>query len=179
MSQSTISLSADTPPLRSSPGLWVWIVLLLAGAFELWDALTSVPLLFGNLSEIPGPGLGGALMTAKIALRPVFAAGVILASLLAATRTAIVLMAAIAVIGFVAEMPSLAQHGLELGRGSWSYDLFNIALQVAAPLGAMVAMALAIRDRGLGIAVLLSVMPMLLNILGVVVFTIGVMIYGF
>jgi hypothetical protein len=39
----------------------------LAALFEALQALPSVPILFGDMSEIPGPGSGGFLIKAHIA----------------------------------------------------------------------------------------------------------------
>ena len=53
-------LAADTAPAASAPRhLGLRAVLILAALFEAAQALPNVPTLFGDMSEIPGPGFGG------------------------------------------------------------------------------------------------------------------------
>jgi hypothetical protein len=41
------------------------MMLIIAALFEAFDALSSATILFGDMSEIPGPGFGGFLVEAR------------------------------------------------------------------------------------------------------------------
>jgi hypothetical protein len=58
---SATTLSGATPaPIRAQRLLGLYLPLFLTAAIEAFDGLSQVPALFGDISEIPGPGLGGA-----------------------------------------------------------------------------------------------------------------------
>jgi hypothetical protein len=59
--------AADAAPVPAPRHLALRVVLIVAALLEAFDALSSVPTLFGDMSEIPGPGLGGFLIKAHIA----------------------------------------------------------------------------------------------------------------
>lgn len=106
------------------------LLLAVAAALELTGGLKDLPILFGDTSEIPGPRIGGWIITAKIALQPVFA---LLALAFAANgkiRHALVAMAAVVAVNWLSYMPSVALHGLELqGDGAGGLiTLFEIVL---------------------------------------------------
>jgi len=61
---------ADAGSAQTAAPRWPQLVLLIAAAIELLNALSGVPVLFGNLSDVPGPGIGGAIIVTKIALMP-------------------------------------------------------------------------------------------------------------
>jgi hypothetical protein len=63
--------AAEAPP-KAAPR-WPRLILLVAAAIEFLTGLSDLPILFGNLSEVPGPGIGGAIIVAKIALTPLIA----------------------------------------------------------------------------------------------------------
>ena len=63
----------------SQPRRWPGLLLLIAAIIEFLGGLGALPILAGDLSEVPGPGLGGAIIIATIILRPIAAArGVVL-----------------------------------------------------------------------------------------------------
>ncbi len=122
---------------------WAQLLLATAAALELIGGLEKdLPILLGDTSEIPGPGLGGWIITAKIALQPVFA---LLALVFAANgkiRHALVAMAAVVAINWLSYMPSVALHGLEL-QGDGAGGLITLFEIVLAPLMAIAVVVLA------------------------------------
>jgi hypothetical protein len=74
-------------------------------------------------------------------------------------------------------MPPVVLHGLEFGSGLAA--LQTTAQIIAFPLMAACAIALAARDRRLGLATALVGIPTLFNVFGVIAFAIGVSLYGF
>ena len=54
--------ASTTDPAPAAPRrLSLRIILIIAALLEGFDALSSVSILFGDMSEIPGPGFGGFL----------------------------------------------------------------------------------------------------------------------
>ena len=73
-------------------------------------------------------------------------------------------------------MPSVVLHGLEFnGIGAFETP----AQIIAFPLMAACAIALAARDRRLGLATALVSIPTFFNVFGVIAFAIGVSLHGF
>ena len=75
---------ATAVPPRTHRLLGIYILLVLVAVIETFDGLSSAPILFGDMSEIPGPGIGGAVVKAYVAGHPVLA---LAALLLAAPAT--------------------------------------------------------------------------------------------
>lgn len=157
---------------------WARLVLATAAALELASGLKDLPILFGDTSEIPGPGLGGWIISAKIALQPMFA---LLALVFAASgriRGALVAMAAVVFANWLSYLPSIALRGLEF-QGDGAGGLVTLLEIVVAPLVAAAVVALAWLGKRLTLATLLAVFHTALSVLFVVLFAIGVAIYGF
>ena len=60
---SATALDDTTPaPVRAPrlPGLY--LLLIIMAAIEAFDGVSHAPILFGDMSEIPGPGIGGAII---------------------------------------------------------------------------------------------------------------------
>ena len=168
---------ADTAPAPAAPRLLgLRIVLIIAGLLEAFDALSSVPTLFGDMSEIPGPGVGGFLIKAHIAGHPVLALAVLVFAAIGRVRHAIIALAAIVFMTWLNYMPSVVLHGLEF-RGVGAFE--TPVRIIAFPLMAACAVALAARNQRLRLATALTSLPTFYNLIGLIVFAIGVGIYGF
>jgi hypothetical protein len=169
--------SADTIPAPTAPRrLGLRVVLIIAALLESFDALSSVPTLFGDMSEIPGPGLGGFLIKAHIATHPVLALAVLAFAVVGRVRYAIIALAAIVFMTWLNYMPSVVLHGLEFkGVGAFETPVRVIAF----PLMAACAIALAVRNQRLGIATALASLPTFYSLIGLIIFAVGVSIYGF
>jgi hypothetical protein len=68
MNSVTPTTDASAPTAPRMLGLCVMLIVL--AAIEIFDSLSSVSILFGDMSEIPGPGLDGFLIKAHIATHP-------------------------------------------------------------------------------------------------------------
>jgi hypothetical protein len=152
------------------------IVLIIAGLLEAFDALSSVPTLFGDMSEIPGPGVGGFLIKAHIATHPLLALAVLVFAAIGRVRYAIIALAAIVFMTWLNYMPSVVPHGLEF-RGVGAFE--TPVRIIAFPLMAACAIALAARNQRLRLATALASIPTFYSLIGLIVFAIGVGIYGF
>jgi len=143
---------------------WPRAALLVAAAIELMSNLPSVAVLFGDTSQ-----MAGAMIMAKIALAPVVA----FAALFFAVRGpvapyALLAFAALILLTWASFLPSFRLNPPTLENGAFGLAFAAYQL-VLAPLIAAVVMVLALSGKR----------PVLLGVLAVIVFAIGVMIYGF
>ena len=171
------ALVADAAPASAAPRhLGLRTVLIIAALLEGFDALTSVPTLFGDMSEIPGPGFGGFLIKAHIATHPVLALATLVFAAIGRVRYAVIALGAIVFMSWLNDMPSVVLHGLEF-RGIGAFE--TPVRIIAFPLMAACAIVLAARDRRLRLATALASIPTFYSLLGLMIFAIGVSIYGF
>ena len=165
------ALPTDNAPAPRLLGLRV--VLFIMALFEAYDGLSNVSILFGDMSKIPGPGLGGFLIKAYIASHPLLALAVLVFTVVGSVRYAIISLAAIAFMTWLNYLPS--------GDGfDFSISGFEAAVRmIAFPLMAACAIALAARNQRLGIAAVLVSIPTLFTLFFVIAFVVSVAIYGF
>ena len=172
---SATALNDASAPVRAPRLLGLYLLLILVAAIEAFDGLSHVPTLFGDMSEIPGSGVGGAIIKAYIASHPLLA----LAALALATmgrRYAIMALGALLLMNWLNYMPSVVRHGLDFGGLSALQTPMQI---IAFPLMGACAIALAARKERLGLATMLVSIPTLFGVLAVIAFGISVFLYGF
>ncbi len=172
----------DTPPAgtvaSAAPPLWLRIALVIVAAIETLNALSDFPGIFYEWNHTePLVIFAQRLTTAKIALAPLFAGAALVYASIARVRYAIAALAVLALLRWLVEIPSLFIHGLELS--ATGPGLFMFAWWFIYPLIGVTALALAYRNRRLVLAGALVSLPTLAGIAMVVIFAIGVMIYGF
>jgi hypothetical protein len=170
--------AADTnlsPPAPRHLGLRT--VLFIAALFEAYQALPDVPMLFGDMSEIPGPGFGGFLIKAYMATHAPLALAALVFAAIGNVRYAIIALGAVVIMTWLNWMPSVVRHGLKFGSLYSSVE--ETAQIIGFPLMAACGIAYAARNRRLGIATALVSLPTFWFWLGVIAFAIGVSIHGF
>jgi hypothetical protein len=165
-------LVADTAlaPATAPRLIGLRVVLMIAALLEAFDAL------FGDISEIPGPGFGGFLIKAPIATHPVLALATLVFAAIGRVRYAVIALGAIVFMTWLNYMPSVVRHGLEF-RGVGAFE--TPVRIIAFPLMAACAVALAARNQRLRLATALASIPTFYSLIGVIIFAIGVSIYGF
>jgi hypothetical protein len=164
---------------RDAPVPRGWRLLLSAvAAVQFLGGLRDLSLLFANLSEVPGPGLGGAIIIANIILQPIFGLIALVCAASGRIGAALLAMAAIILMTWLNWLPSVARHGLDF-KGTLFVSLQLIFQIVIAPLLAVTVATLAVRSSRTALAIGLAVLPTLVSLLGVVAFGIGVARYGF
>jgi hypothetical protein len=169
------------PPALAEPApaprhLGLRVVLIIAAVLEAFDALSSVSILFGDMSEIPGPGLGGLLIKAHIATHLPLALAALVFAAIGRVRYAIIAAGAVVAMTWLNYMPSVVLHGLEFG----GIGAFETPVRIIAfPLMAACAIALAARNQRLGLATALASLPTFYSLIGLIIFAIGIGIYGF
>ena len=133
-----------------------------SGAFDLHDAPLS---------------LGQFLINAKLAVHPFFATAALVLAGTGRVRGAIIALAVYILAAWPAELQPIPKFGIE-----WDFSPVGLSIfaeQAVFPPLAIAAIILAHRDRHLWLATLFVALPPANLLLGVIVFTIIIMIYGF
>ncbi|MEO8422269.1 MAG: hypothetical protein ABI457_13855 [Hyphomicrobium sp.] len=167
---------AGVPAAR--PRRWPGLLLLIVALIEFMGGLGSLPILAGNLDEVPGPGLGGNIIVATIILRPIAAAAALFFLVRGNLPGALVSMAVVILVGWISYLPSVQLHGLEM-EADGAGGLLTFALIILPPILVLAITGLALTGKRLTLATLLAILPTLVGILSVIAFGIGVAIYGF
>ncbi|KRR21085.1 hypothetical protein CQ14_21625 [Bradyrhizobium lablabi] len=176
MTSATTLSDAASVAARPPRLLGLYLLLIIMAAIEAFEGLSHAPMLFGDMSEIPGPGLGGAIITAYVASHPLLALAALAFATIGRLRYAIIALGALVLMNWLNYMPSVMRHGLDFG----GLSAFQTPVQIIAfPLMGACAIALAIRQERLGLAALLVSIPTLFDLLAVIAFGISVFLYGF
>ena len=156
--------------------LGLYLLLIIIAAIESFDGLSNASILFGDMSQIPGPGVGGAIIKAYIASHPVLALAALGFATIGRLRYAIIALGALVLMTWLNFMPSVVRHGLDFN----GISAFETPVRIIAfPLMGACAIALAARSQRLGLATLLVGIPTLYGVMAVVAFGIGVFLHGF
>ena len=163
----------------AQPAKWARLLLLVAAMIEFLGGLGSLPILLGDLNEVPGPGLDGQIILAGIVLRPLLALAALYFTVRGKILYALAAMAFIILMAWLSYVPSVRLHGLDFSQG----DAFTAAMLgwelIVAPVVALAVAGLALRETQLTLATVLAVLPTLAHVLSVIAFGISVAIYGF
>ena len=176
MTSATTVNNAAPAPARAPRLFGLYLLLIIMAAIEAFDGLSHLPALFGNMSEIPGPGVGGAIIKAHIASHPLLALAALVFATVGRLRYAIMALGVLVLLTWLNFMPSVVRHGLDF-RGVSAFE--TPVRIIAFPLMAACAIALSARSQRLGLAVALVSIPTLYSVCAVIAFGIGIMIYGF
>jgi len=175
MSSATLPDAAPVP-MRPPRLLGLYLLLIIIAAIEAFEGLSHAPMLFGDMSEIPSPGLGGAIIKAYVAGHPLLALAALAFATVGRLRYAIMALGTLVVMNWLDYMPSVVRHGLDFG----GLSAFQTPVQIIAfPLLGACAIALAARKERLALAALLVSIPTLFDVFGVIAFGISVFLYGF
>ncbi len=162
----------DAPP---APLGWLRIALVVIAGVETWLALDDFPGAF----DLLGAPLSFAqfLINARLAVHPAFAIAALVLAAAGRVRAAIMVLAAYILANWLSEVPSFVRFGIEWNWTSVGLSLF--AQQAVFPLLAVAAIVLARHNKRLWLATLFVALPPANLILGVIIFTIAIAIYGF
>jgi hypothetical protein len=176
MNSATTLPDAAPVPIRPPRLLGLYLLLIIIAAIEAFDGLSHAPILFGDISKIPGPGVGGAIIKAYIASHPLLALAAMAFATVGRLRYAIIALGVLVLMTWLNFMPSVVRHGLDFGGVS----AFETPVRmIAFPLMATCAIALAARGERLGPAAVLVSVPTLYSVFAVIAFGIGIILYGF
>jgi hypothetical protein len=175
MNSATTLPDAASVPVRVPRLLGLYLLLIIIAAIEAFEGLSHAPMLFGDMSEIPGPGLGGAIIKAYVVSHPLLALAALALATVGRLRYAIMALGALVLLNWLNYMP-LVRHGLDFG----GLAALQIPVQIIAfPLMGACAIALAARKERLGLAALLVSIPTLFDVLAMIAFGISIFLYGF
>jgi hypothetical protein len=171
----------DTVGVAPATGVakWACVLLQIAAVIEFLGGLNGLPILLGDLNEVPGPGLGGQIILAGIVLRPLLALAALFFTIRRNIPYALVAMAFIILLSWLSYVPSVQLHGLDLSQGDGFTSVMLGWELIAAPVVALAVAGLALWEKHLTLASVLAVLPTLAHILSVIVFGVSVAIYGF
>jgi hypothetical protein len=176
MTSATIVNNAPQAPAHAPRLLGLYLLLIIMAAIEAFDGLSHLPALFGDMLEIPGSGIGGAIIKAPIVGHPLLALAALGLASVGRLRNAIMMLGTLVLMSWLNDMPSVVRHGLDL-KG---LSAFETPMQIIAfPLMGACAIAFAARRQRLGLAAVLVSIPTLYGIFALIAFGIGVMVKGF
>jgi hypothetical protein len=176
MNSAAISAGSAIVPAPAPRLLGLRILLIIVAVIQAFEGLSSASILLGDISEIPGPGIGGAIIKLHLATHPVLALAALIFAGIGYVRHAIMALGAVVLMTWLNYMPSVVLHGLEFGGiGALQTPVQMIAFRL---MGAC-AIALAARNERLGLAAALVSIPSFIGVFGVIAFAIGVAIHGF
>ena len=113
----------------------------------------------------------------QLAISPLIAGAALMLAVTGRARHAIMTLAALILVRWASDLPSIAIHGWEL---SADYGGITVALaRFGQPAIAIAALVLAIKNRRLWLATVFVSLPTVMAWAGVVAFGIAVSIYGF
>lgn len=176
MPPATPVIAEAAAPAPAPRMLGLRTVLIVMAVIEMFHSMSDAPVLFGDMSHI-GSGIGSGLVKAHLAAHPVLAIAAIAFASLGYVRHAIIALGTIIIMTWLSDMPSVVAHGLEFKSAFSAME--TIAKVIAFPLIAACAIAYAAHNEHLGRATFLVAVPTLFNVVMIVGFAIGVMIYGF
>src|SRR5215470_15096177 len=131
------------------------LLLIVAALAELVDSASSLPALFMDHSQIPGPGIAGALMLTTIALKPPLAIAAIAGALIKRMRFAVCALAAIGICTWLYFLPSMKLSDLDGVGSSWTGLQVLADTELVLPI-AIGAIVLALRTAWLNLAIVLA-----------------------
>lgn len=176
MPPATPVTAEDAAPAPAPRRLGLRAVLITLALIEAALGLSDAPALFGDMSHL-GSGIGAGLIKAHLAAHPVLAIAAIVFAAIGQVRHAIIALGTIIIMTWLNDMPSVVAHGFEF-RSAFS-SVETVARIIAFPLIAACAIAYAAHDEHLGRATFLVAVPTLFNVVLLVGFAVGVMVYGF
>ena len=165
-----------TPTTPAPPLAGLRILLIIVALIEAFDAMPSTVILLGDMSEIPGPGIGGAIIKAHLASHPVLALAALMFAAIGYVRHAIIAVGAIVVMTWLNYAPSVVLHGLDFDGAAALQTPLQI---ITFPLMAACGIAYAARNQRLGLATALVSIPSFMGVFGVIAFAIDVTLHGF
>ena len=174
MSSNSSSLTS-TGAKAPAPRVWLRVALLVIAGFE---TLLGVSEFSGAFDLHDAPlSLGQFVINAKLAVHPFFATAALVLAAAGRVRGAIIVLAAYILAAWPAGVETIPKFGLE-----WDFSPVGLSIfaeQAIFPPLAIAAIVLAYRDRHLGLATVFVGLPPANLLLGIIAFTIAIMIYGF
>jgi hypothetical protein len=170
--------STPAPAKAASFDQILRVVIALVGVIEGLSGLTDLPVLFGDITKIPGTSPGGLAILASSVLHPILGFAALAFALTRRLRHGIVALGAFALAKWFSDALSMTANDLQLNGDAFvnSMMLFQIVIQPVVAAGAIAA---AWFNRHLVAATIAVMLPTLVNAAGIAAFAIGVSLHGF
>ena len=153
------------------------LLLIVAALAELVDSASSVPALFMDHTDIPGPGIAGAIVLTAIALKPPLAIAAIGGALIKRMRFAVCALSSIGICSWLFYLPSMKLSDFSAPfSGAGVLLLADTELVLPVSIAAIV---LALATTRLNLAIVLACLPTAIRLAGLIAFMIAVGIHGF
>jgi hypothetical protein len=172
---SSLAPTVTATDVPSASRGWLRIVLLAVAGFESLIGLQE----FGEAFDLHDAPLSFEqfVINARLAVHPFFAVAALVLAARGRLRAAVVVLAAYILAAWLSDLPGIARFGIEW---DWSpVGLSLLAQQLIFPPLAVAAIVLAYLDRHLWLGAVFVALPPANLLLGIVTFTIAIMIYGF
>ena len=127
---------------------------------------------------MPGKGWGGWAVTSELALTLPFALIALFFLIKSDFRRGIAFVAGIGLLKWISLLPSLVNHPAEF-PGSGFVGAYQVLQMMIFPLLMLMAIALCWKNERLTLAGFIAGLPTIAQWIGVVIFAIGIAIYGF
>jgi hypothetical protein len=174
-----MSNAAVAPRLDAArPSNWLRAYLIVIAIVEGLEGLGKIPILFAGDAEVPGKGWGGWAVMSELALTLPFALIALFFLIKSDFRRGIAFVAGIGLLKWVSLLPSLANHPAEF-PGSGFMGAYQVVQMMIFPLLMLMAIALCRKNERLTLAGYIAGLPTVAQWVGVVIFAIGIAIYGF
>ncbi|MEC9367358.1 MAG: hypothetical protein VX871_01555 [Pseudomonadota bacterium] len=160
----------------SEPG-WLRPALITAALVEAVASLSGLTL-FSDLSGF-GNSPGQWMIFTDVALKPLLALTALVFAIRRDWRHAVIALAALPLATMLLDsLPSLLTEGVQ-GFGEGLFRVYLLERSFLLPLACAWAAWLAWNGKRLALAALIVIIPTVLDVVEVAVFTIGIAIYGF
>jgi hypothetical protein len=170
-------MSDTTASAVKPPGTALHVCLILLCAIQLLSGLVDMSNAFTDYGHTTALlKFAQGITSVYLVLAPILAAAALYFAIRRQYLFAIYTLAALIFAEWLSELPSIAIHGTEI-TPDFS-GLVPFGTYVVMPILGVAAIVLARRGR-LGLATLAAALPTIAHWGGVVVFFIGIMIYGF
>jgi hypothetical protein len=172
----TTATTTENVPARRP---WLCIFLGIIATIELVDALSSIQTIFAHHEAGTGPpSFAQTLNDIRLAVTPLIVAAALVFAAMGNVRRAVLALAVFILMAWLLDgLPTIALHGMSL---SFDYGaLGEVFLYVITPIAALAAGALTFKNRRLGLADLLVSLSTLFRWIGLVIFIVAVVKYGF
>ena len=162
----------------AKPSGWLRAYLIVIAVLEVPGGLIKIPVLFGGNPDVPGPGWGGWAVTSELALTLPFALIALVFLIRSDDRRAISFIAGISMLKWISLLPSFVNHPLEYP--GMSFVVVDVVFRMLIwPVLAAIIFILCWKNERLALAGVLAGLPTVMETLGMALFAIAVMIYGF
>lgn len=171
-------VTAPHADAAARPSTWLRTYLLVIAIVEGLEGLGKIPILFSGDPEVPGPGWGGWAVTSELALTLPFAMIALFFLIKRDFRRAIPFVAGIGLVKWISLLPSLVNHPASF-PGSGFMGAYQVVQMMVFPLLMLMALALCWKNQRLALAGFIAGLPTIAQWIGVAIFAVGIMIYGF